>query len=69
VTTGYDVMATMMAADDDNNEVDGDSATGHDDGDGATGDEVDDDGDDDECGNGQRRRQRDGQRRDGIQGR
>jgi hypothetical protein len=30
-------MATMMAADDDNNEVDGDGATGDDEGDGATG--------------------------------
>ena len=39
---GYD---TMMVADDEDNEVDGDGATGDDDGDGATGDEVDDDGD------------------------
>ncbi len=31
-------MATTMAADDDDNEVDGDGATGDDDGDGATGD-------------------------------
>jgi hypothetical protein len=39
------MMATMMAADDDNNEVDGTGATGNNDGDGATGDEADDDGD------------------------
>jgi len=39
---GYD---TMTAADDEDNEVDGDGATGDDDGDGATGDEVDNDGD------------------------
>ncbi len=32
----------MMAADDEDSEVDGDGATGDDDGDGATGDEVDD---------------------------
>jgi len=37
---GYD---TIMAADDKDNEVDGDGATDDDDGDGATGDEVDDD--------------------------
>jgi hypothetical protein len=30
-----------MAADDDDNEVDGDGATGNDDGDGATGDDND----------------------------
>ncbi len=45
---GYD---TMMAADDDNNEVDGDGATGDevdDDGDGATCDDDDDDDDDDD---------------------
>ena len=33
----------MMAADDDDNEVDGNGATGDDDGDGATGDKNDDD--------------------------
>ena len=36
-------MATMMAADKDDNEVAGDGATGDDDGNGATGDENDDD--------------------------
>ena len=43
-------MATMMAADDDDNKVDGDGATGDDDGTGATGDDNDDDnyGNDDE---------------------
>jgi len=39
---GYD---TMMAADNEDSEVDGNGATGDVDGDGATGDEVDDDGD------------------------
>ena len=34
-------MATTMAADDDDNEIDGDGATGDDDGDGATGDDDD----------------------------
>jgi hypothetical protein len=34
-------MAKTMAADDDDNEVDGDGATGDDDGDGATGDDND----------------------------
>ena len=38
-------MATTMAADDDDNEVDGDGATGDDDGDGATGDDNDNDDD------------------------
>ena len=46
-------MATTMAADNDDNEVDGDSATGDDDGDRATGDDIDDDddADDDDDGN------------------
>ncbi len=39
-------MATTMAADDDDNEVNGDGATGDDDGNGATGDDNDDDDDD-----------------------
>jgi hypothetical protein len=34
-------MATMMAADDDDNEVDGNGMTGDDDGDAATGDNND----------------------------
>ncbi len=36
-------MATTMAADDNDNKVDGDGVTGNDDGDGATGDDGDDD--------------------------
>ncbi len=48
-------MATTMAADDNDNEVDGDGAMGDDDGDGAMGDDNDnndDDGDDNDDGNG-----------------
>ena len=44
-------MATMMVADVDNNDVDGDGSTGNkvdDDGDGAAGDDKDDDNDDDD---------------------
>ncbi len=41
-------MAKTMAADDNDNEVDGDGATGDDDGNGATGDDGDDDNDGDE---------------------
>ncbi len=70
---------TMTMGNDDN-DVDGDGATGNesdDDGDGATGNEVEDDGDgatgndNDHDNDGQvrrqwQRRQRNGQRRDGI---
>ncbi len=50
-------MATTMVAEEDDNEVDGDSATSdevEDDGDGATGDIIndEDDGDDDDNGDG-----------------
>ncbi len=50
-------MAMMMAGDDDDNEVDGDSVTGDDDGDGATGDDIneEDDANDDDNGDGCRR--------------
>ena len=43
-------MASTMAADDNDNEIDDDGATGDDDGDGATGDDGDDDDDGDEDG-------------------
>ena len=59
-------MAMTMAADNEDNEVDGDGATSNDDGDGATGDDNDGDGamgdgatgndNDDDCDKRRRRR-------------